>query len=140
MRLVQSSLLMQTAVRKIQALCKCVMHVRSGQHTQPIAERQLASSVSLQDGTPLLHVVESCAVPEHGGITLRHYAIHSVDDDTAMVAAQRATSGKSHKSHLRKEDKVVRLKPLLMTMYDVPVITPVASRATPLSIDCSYVF
>ncbi|KAL0048506.1 hypothetical protein WJX82_004799 [Trebouxia sp. C0006] len=63
-----------------------------GQHTSSIAERQLACSVSLQDGTPLLHVVESCAMPEHGGITLRKYAIHSVDDDTAMVAAQRATS------------------------------------------------
>ena len=74
-----------------------VMHLCSGQHTSPIAERQLACSVSLQDGTPLLHVVESCAMPEHGGITLRKYAIHSVDDDTAQVAAQRPTSGKSQK-------------------------------------------
>ncbi|KAL0019249.1 hypothetical protein WJX77_001067 [Trebouxia sp. C0004] len=63
-----------------------------GQHSSPIAERQLACSVFLQDGTPLLHVVESCTMPEHGGITLRKYAIHSVDEDTAMVAAQRATS------------------------------------------------
>ena len=45
-------------------------------------------------------MVESCAMPEHGGITLRKYAIHSVDDDTAQVAAQRATSGKSHRGHL----------------------------------------
>ncbi len=90
------------------------MHLCSGQHPPPIAERQLACSVSLQDGTPLLHVVESCAIPEHGGITLRKYAIHSVDDDTAQVAAQRATSGKSHNSHSSKALLVlVRLKPLL---------------------------
>ncbi len=81
----------------MQALCRCVMHLCSGHHSSPIAERQLACSVSLQDGTPLLHVVESCAKPEHGGITLRKYAIHSVDDDTAQVAAQRPTSGKSQK-------------------------------------------
>ena len=56
-------------------------------------------------------------MPEHGGITLRKYAIHSVDDDTAMVAAQRATSGKSHRSYLSEALLVVaRLKPLLTSM------------------------
>ena len=56
-------------------------------------------------------------MPEHGGITLRKYAIHSVDDDTAMVAAQRATSGKSHKAYLSRPLLVlVRLKPLLTSM------------------------
>ncbi len=118
MRLVQSSLLMQTTIlRKLQALCRCVMDLCSGQHTPSIAERQLACSVSLQDGTPLLHVVESCAMPEHGGITLRKYAIHSVDDDIAMVAAQRATSGKSHNTYLSKSSLVLaRLRALLTSM------------------------
>ena len=62
-------------------------------------------------------------MPEHGGITLRKYAIHSVDDDTAMVAAQRATSGKSHRSYLSEALLVVaRLKPLLTSMVrDVPL-------------------
>ena len=65
----------------------------AGQQSVPIAERQLACSVSLQDETPLLHVVESCAGQDQGGVTLRKYAIHSLDDGTSAVSAQRAVSG-----------------------------------------------
>lgn len=74
---------------------KAELRLCPGHQSVPIAERQLACSVFVQDDTPLLHVAESCTVPNHKGITLRKYAIHSVDDDTAVIAAQRATSGQS---------------------------------------------
>lgn len=54
-----------------------------GQQAVPVAQRQLACSMFLQEDTPVLHVVESCPIPGHGGIALRKYAIHSVDSDAA---------------------------------------------------------
>lgn len=72
------------------------LHCPADDSTAPVADRQLACSVSLQDDSPVLHVVESCALPHHNGITLRKYALHSVDDDHAShTPSQPATSGGS---------------------------------------------
>ena len=58
----------------------------------PVARRQLACNVALEDDSPILHVVESFASPGEG-ITLRKYALHSVDDDPSHALSPRATSG-----------------------------------------------
>ena len=85
--------------------------------TAPIAERQLACHVSLEDDSPVLHVVESCSMAQHSmaqhsmaqhsmaqhsGITLRKYALHSVDDDASHTPSQQAVSGRSPNTAHRK--------------------------------------
>ena len=72
---------------------QCSLECPADSSTAPVAERQLACNVSLQDDSPVLHVVESCSMPHHSGITLRKYALHSVDDDASHTPSQRAVSG-----------------------------------------------
>lgn len=72
---------------------QCSLNCHADSSTAPIAERQLACNVSLQDDSPVLHVVESCSMPDHSGITLRKYALHSVDDDASHTPSQPAGSG-----------------------------------------------
>lgn len=80
----------------------------TGGHVAPISKRHLACSVSLQEDTPVLEVVESCPAGQHGDMLLRSYAVHSVDDEAALEGSQRSSSGGHSLS--AKKNKICLIK------------------------------